>query len=152
MYAEWRHVLHTAPAAAPQPANHIWLDCSGGGLAAGLWPIPLQLGDRFHQPALLVEDLQLDGVGRTWHVLDNGVVDPTVTLLCVHGNPTWSYLWRKVLARAGAGVRVVAVDQLEMGFSERSGRARGLQQRQRCSGLENVTSIHRQFFPLRFFV
>ena len=37
----------------------------------------------------------LDGVGRTWHVLDNQVADPTVTLLCVHGNPTWSYLWRR---------------------------------------------------------
>jgi len=77
----------------------------------------------------LVVTPELDRVGRTWHVLDNGVDDPTVTLLCVHGNPTWSYLWRNVLARAGARVRVVAVDQLEMGFSERSGRARGLQQR-----------------------
>jgi len=77
----------------------------------------------------LVVTPELDGGGRTWHVLDNGVVDPTVTLLCVHGNPTWSYLWRNVLAGAGPGVRVVAVDQLEMGFSERSGRARGLQQR-----------------------
>src|SRR6266851_1319734 len=45
MYAEWRHVLHTA-SAAPQPASHIWMDCSGGGAAAGLWPIPLQLGHR----------------------------------------------------------------------------------------------------------
>jgi acyl-coenzyme A synthetase/AMP-(fatty) acid ligase/pimeloyl-ACP methyl ester carboxylesterase len=77
----------------------------------------------------LVVTPQLDGVGRTWHVLDNGVADPTVTLLCVHGNPTWSYLWRNVLAGAGFGVRVVAVDQLEMGFSERTGRTRGLQQR-----------------------
>ena len=71
----------------------------------------------------------LDGVGRTWHVLDNGAPDPTVTLLCVHGNPTWSYLWRDVLARAGPRVRVVAVDQLEMGFSERTGTTRRLQQR-----------------------
>ena len=71
----------------------------------------------------------VDGVGRTWHVLDNGVVDATVTLLCVHGNPTWSYLWRNVLARAAPDLRVIAVDQLEMGFSERSGRPRGLQQR-----------------------
>ena len=62
-------------------------------------------------------------------MLDNGVADPTVTLLCVHGNPTWSYLWRDVLSRAGPRVRVVAVDQLEMGFSERTGEARRLQQR-----------------------
>ncbi len=72
---------------------------------------------------------KLDGIGRTWHVLDNGVIDPAVTLLCVHGNPTWSYLWRDMLARADPRVRVVAVDQLEMGFSERTGMTRRLQQR-----------------------
>jgi olefin beta-lactone synthetase len=77
----------------------------------------------------LVATPSLDGVGRTWHVLDNRVAAPTVTLLCVHGNPTWSYLWRNVLACAAPGVRVIAVDQLEMGFSERTGRTRGLQQR-----------------------
>ncbi|RPF28833.1 alpha/beta fold hydrolase [Georgenia muralis] len=63
--------------------------------------------------------------GHEWHLLDNA---PSLTapargvLLCVHGNPTWSYLWRSVLAAgASAGWRVVAVDQLEMGWSERSG-------------------------------
>ena len=77
----------------------------------------------------LIVTPQLDGVGRTWHILDNGVADPLVTLLCVHGNPTWSYLWRNVLARADPRVRVVAVDQLEMGFSERIGVTRRLRQR-----------------------
>lgn len=70
----------------------------------------------------------IDGVGRTFHVLDS---DPTAgesarTLLCVHGNPTWSYLFRTLVARAPGGVRVVAVDQLDMGFSERTGRTRRL--------------------------
>jgi acyl-coenzyme A synthetase/AMP-(fatty) acid ligase/pimeloyl-ACP methyl ester carboxylesterase len=77
----------------------------------------------------LIHTPKLDGVGRTWHVLDNDVADPAVTLLCVHGNPTWSYLWRHVLARADPRVRVVAVDQLEMGFSERTGAVRRLGQR-----------------------
>ncbi len=70
---------------------------------------------------------------RTWHLLDTaGSLDdlgvtPVGTLLCVHGNPTWSYLWRSVaartldVARSGGPVwRVVAVDQLDMGFSERT--------------------------------
>lgn len=64
---------------------------------------------------------------RTWHLLDNGptlAADPVGTLLCVHGNPTWSFLWRRLVA-AGARTerpwRVIAVDQLEMGFSERTG-------------------------------
>ncbi len=77
----------------------------------------------------LVETPALDDVGRTWHVLDNQVVDPTVTLLCVHGNPTWSYLWRDLIAKAPAGVRVIAVDHLDMGFSERTGTTRRLEQR-----------------------
>jgi acyl-coenzyme A synthetase/AMP-(fatty) acid ligase/pimeloyl-ACP methyl ester carboxylesterase len=68
-------------------------------------------------------------VGRTWHVLDNRVVDPTLTLLCVHGNPTWSYLWRDLIAEAPATVRVVAVDHLDMGYSERTGTTRRLNQR-----------------------
>ena len=50
------------------------------------------------------------------------------TLLCVHGNPTWSYLWRRFVAAAPPGWRVVAVDQLGMGFSER-GAPRTLAQR-----------------------
>jgi acyl-coenzyme A synthetase/AMP-(fatty) acid ligase/pimeloyl-ACP methyl ester carboxylesterase len=54
----------------------------------------------------------------------------------VHGNPTWSYLWRRLLTQAtataaadGPAWRVVAVDQLDMGFSERTGVERGLPQR-----------------------
>jgi cis-3-alkyl-4-acyloxetan-2-one decarboxylase / olefin beta-lactone synthetase len=77
----------------------------------------------------LVETPNLDGVGRTWHILDNQVENPKLTLLCVHGNPTWSYLWRDVLATAPPGVRVVAVDQLDMGFSERTGTFRRFSQR-----------------------
>ena len=39
----------------------------------------------------------------------------------VHGNPTWSYLWRPARRAAPTGWRVVAVDHLDMGFSERTG-------------------------------
>lgn len=80
------------------------------------------------------------GTSRHWHFLDNedDVVatgmEPVGTLLCVHGNPTWSYLWRTLLAgatspetlAAGGPWRVVAVDQLDMGFSERTGTFRRL--------------------------
>lgn len=70
------------------------------------------------------------GTARTWHVLDNLAVlqeqgrTPVGTILAVHGNPTWSYLWRSVIAAATEAEhpwRVVAVDQLDMGFSERTG-------------------------------
>ncbi|MDQ1246358.1 MAG: cis-3-alkyl-4-acyloxetan-2-one decarboxylase / olefin beta-lactone synthetase [Actinomycetota bacterium] len=75
------------------------------------------------------------GVERTWHVLDShaGVPaddpEPVGTLLCIHGNPSWSYLWRRIVAAPPAGWRVIAIDQLDMGFSERTGTVRPLAQR-----------------------
>jgi pimeloyl-ACP methyl ester carboxylesterase len=74
--------------------------------------------------------------GAPWHYLDNRSqllergVEPVGTVLAVHGNPTWSYLWRRLVAvGADAGWRVVAVDQLEMGFSARTGERRTLARR-----------------------
>ena len=82
------------------------------------------------------------GLVREWHYLDSGLelgrlgVTPLGTILAVHGNPTWSYLWRATVAesvRAGESGepawRVVAVDQLDMGFSERTDVRRPLAQR-----------------------
>ncbi|MDH5278280.1 MAG: alpha/beta fold hydrolase [Actinomycetota bacterium] len=73
----------------------------------------------------LVRATDRRGVTRTWHLLDAGPRDggpPAGTLLCVHGNPTWSYTWRSVVAAgSAAGWRVVAPDHLGMGFSERTG-------------------------------
>jgi len=79
---------------------------------------------------------------RRWHVLDNGDAlaelgaEPVGTILCVHGNPTWSYLWRELVASTvasaaagGAAWRVVAVDQLDMGWSERTGSPHALARR-----------------------
>ena len=79
-----------------------------------------------------------DGARRTWHVLYNRVAPAEGTLLCVHGNPTWSYLWRRFLAAAEPGWRVVAVDQLGMGYSERPSRARSLADR--IDDLESLTA------------
>lgn len=80
----------------------------------------------------LVTTAALDG-SPTWHVLDTHASRPnadiSLTLLCVHGNPSWAYLWREVLAAAPADVRVIAIDHLEMGFSERTGRTRPLAER-----------------------
>lgn len=84
----------------------------------------------------------IDGVGRTWHLLDNQVPHATLTLLCVHGNPSWSYLFRSLIRQAPAGVRVIAVDQLDMGFSERTGRPRRVGDRiQELSHLTDTLGI-----------
>ena len=67
------------------------------------------------------------GTIRTWHVLDSGEGSGRKgTLLCVHGNPSWSYLWRRLVAAPPAGWRVIAIDHLDMGFSERTGTVRRL--------------------------
>lgn len=90
----------------------------------------------------LVSAPSSDGGVRTWHLLDTAVLldrmgeRPVGTVLAVHGNPTWSYLWRSLLAQSlsapsGAMWRVIAVDQLEMGFSERTGIARTVADRVR---------------------
>src|SRR5688500_12071959 len=68
----------------------------------------------------------------------NGVREPVGTLLCVHGNPTWSYLWRRLLAAAPPGWRVVAPDQLGMGWSDRLAEPRSL--RQRVADLGDLTA------------
>ena len=91
---------------------------------------------------LVESDDRVTGGPAYWHVLDTGPVlqsagvDIVGTVLAVHGNPTWSYLWRSVAAEAtaravreGAGWRVVAPDQLEMGFSARTGTVRTLPDR-----------------------
>ena len=67
------------------------------------------------------------GVTRCWHLLDTGATSATrLTVLAVHGNPTWSYTWRHLAAAVPDDMRVIAPDQLEMGFSERSGALRRL--------------------------
>jgi acyl-coenzyme A synthetase/AMP-(fatty) acid ligase/pimeloyl-ACP methyl ester carboxylesterase len=67
----------------------------------------------------------------TWHVLDTHHEPSAMraTVLALHGNPTWSYLWRGVLAAAPPDIRVIAVDHLDMGWSERTGVPRRLADR-----------------------
>jgi olefin beta-lactone synthetase len=64
-----------------------------------------------------------DGAGgmHRWHALEHVATDqPQATVVCVHGNPTWSYLWVPVLRRLGERYRVIAPDLLGMGYSERT--------------------------------
>jgi acyl-CoA synthetase (AMP-forming)/AMP-acid ligase II/pimeloyl-ACP methyl ester carboxylesterase len=69
-----------------------------------------------------------DGDTHRWHVLDTGMPDSddpnAVTIVCVHGNPTWGYAWKTFLAKFAGRHRVIAIDQLGMGYSERTGMRR----------------------------
>ncbi len=53
------------------------------------------------------------------HYLDEGPADGPVALL-LHGQPTWSYLYRSVIpVLVGAGVRVIAPDNIGFGRSDK---------------------------------
>jgi pimeloyl-ACP methyl ester carboxylesterase len=53
--------------------------------------------------------------GLRVHYLDEGPRDAQVTVLCLHGQPTWSYLYRKMLpVFVAAGQRVIAPDLLAL--------------------------------------
>ena len=57
-----------------------------------------------------------DGATHRWHVLDRpGTHEKALTILCLHGNPTWSYLWSRVLNETNQEHRIIAPDHLSMG-------------------------------------
>jgi len=66
-----------------------------------------------------VSDLPaLDGLRM--HYLDEGPRDAPITWLCLHGNPAWSYLYRKMIPIFVAeGHRVVAPDMIGFGKSDK---------------------------------
>ena len=58
--------------------------------------------------------------GLRVHHLDEGPADAAVTVLCLHGNPSWSYLYRHMIpVFTAAGLRVVAPDLLGFGRSDK---------------------------------
>ncbi len=106
---------------------------TGGG--ARSWSPQLPTDDDWRQWNLdpkwsrFVDVVSHTGGTHRWHVLDTGVPDgsdaaTTPTVLCVHGNPTWGYAWATFLRQLHGRYRVIAVDQLGMGFSDRVERRR----------------------------
>ena len=70
------------------------------------------------QPNYLSDLPALDGLRM--HYLDEGSLDAPTTYLCLHGNPAWSYLYRKMIpVFAGAGQRVIAPDLIGFGKSDK---------------------------------
>jgi haloalkane dehalogenase len=54
--------------------------------------------------------------GLRLHYLDEGAGDP---VLCLHGEPTWSFLYRKMIPVLGDAARVVAPDYFGFGRSDK---------------------------------
>ena len=58
--------------------------------------------------------------GLRLHYLDEGPPDAPLTWLCLHGNPSWSYLYREMIpVFLAAGHRVVAPDLIGFGKSDK---------------------------------
>ncbi len=60
-----------------------------------------------------------EGGSLRMHYVDEGPRDgPPVVM--IHGNPTWSYMWRKLIpVLAGNGYRTIAIDLIGMGRSDK---------------------------------
>jgi tRNA(adenine34) deaminase len=58
--------------------------------------------------------------GLRMHYIDEGPREAPVTWLCLHGNPAWSYLYRKMIpVFLEAGHRLVAPDMIGFGKSDK---------------------------------
>jgi len=58
--------------------------------------------------------------GLRMHYVDEGPADAETTFLCIHGEPSWAYLFRKMIpVFTGSGHRVIAVDMFGFGRSDK---------------------------------
>ena len=56
--------------------------------------------------------------GQQMHYLDEGNEEGKEVVLCLHGNPTWSFFYRNLISELKSDYRVVAPDLLGMGLSD----------------------------------
>lgn len=78
----------------------------------------LDLPDYPYAPYYVADLRGFDGLRM--HYLDEGKRDAARTWLCLHGQPTWSYLYRKMIpVFAADGGRVVAPDLFGFGKSDK---------------------------------
>ena len=74
-------------------------------------------GYDFEPHYLTINDQQLGDIRV--HYLDEGPADGA-TVLCLHGEPSWSYLYRKMIpVLAGSGFRVLVPDLVGFGRSDK---------------------------------
>ncbi len=60
-----------------------------------------------------------NGIGGRLHYVDEGNRKSEHTILAVHGNPTWSFYYRSIVARFRHAHRVIAIDHLGCGLSDK---------------------------------
>ena len=93
----------------------------GNSLVTMSEPSAQMLGDIGLDPtwSRFIDVPSADGYVHRWHYLERvGTDQRAPTILCIHGNPTWSFLWSRLFHELDPSFRVIAPDQLSMGFSD----------------------------------
>jgi haloalkane dehalogenase len=72
--------------------------------------------ERFAALAFPFEPRYLEQGGLRMHYVDEGQGDP---VLCLHGEPTWAYLYRRMIPALARSARVVAPDYFGFGRSDK---------------------------------
>src|SRR5262245_35795171 len=88
-------------------------EISGDRLGAELSDARRRMVSRVHYP---FASHYLDLAGQRLHFLDEGRGDPVV---CVHGNPTWSFFFRDLVRDLRDRYRVVVPDHMGVGLSDK---------------------------------
>ncbi len=76
--------------------------------------------ERFtHLPGWTFAPRYVEINGARVHYVDEGDPNSLETVLCLHGEPSWSYLYRKMISPLAARHRVVAFDWIGFGRSDK---------------------------------
>lgn len=70
-------------------------------------------------PGFPFEPHYMEVKGLRVHYVDEGPAGAGETILCLHGEPTWSYLYRKIISPLSAKYRVLAMDFVGFGRSDK---------------------------------
>jgi len=77
-----------------------------------------------------------EGVGFRMHYVDEGPADAE-PIVCLHGEPTWGYLYRNFIPRLGKHGRVIVPDHMGFGKSE-TPQDRSYEIREHCENFEKL--------------
>ena len=89
----------------------------GNSLVTMSVPSAAQLGEFGVDPSWskFVDVPSHSGGTHRWHILERpGMGADAPTILCIHGNPTWSFLWSRLMSEIGPAFRVLAPDQSKL--------------------------------------
>ncbi|HEY7490301.1 MAG TPA: haloalkane dehalogenase [Candidatus Tectomicrobia bacterium] len=106
----------SAQAGPPQAARATtgWGPMPGAGPTPGPAPGGQSIAEPDISPDFPYEPHYVEVCGSRMHYIEQGTGDP---ILLLHGNPTWSYLWRNVLPHLRSLGRCIAPDLIGFGRS-----------------------------------